>query len=303
MITAARTAAARALVACICATALGACGSSHPASGTAKSSIGAHTAPKNEAQINPLTCTAAQLAQRQPPIVYRPRALGARKAPLVIALHGAFGNGRAMAELTGFQNVASRRGFVAVFPSACDLRRPWGSGQDLYYLDSLIRGQIASDNVDPRRVYIAGFSAGGVDAWRMACMFSDDVAAIAVVSESMSLRVSRACVLSKPVSQLLMVGTADGNRWTGAPGHAMSAVQATVWWRTADKCTSASTLLRPIPRVLETTWAACAGGSHVALVEVLGAAHVWPPAGVGAPPGYNASEAVWSFLSKIRAPA
>jgi polyhydroxybutyrate depolymerase len=208
-----------------------------------------------------------------------------------------------MAELTGLERVAARRGFVAVFPSACDLRRPWGAGQDLYYLDSLIRSQISTGRIDPHRVYVAGFSAGGAEAWRMACMFGRDLAGIAVVSDQMGFHVRDACALSKPLRQILMVGTADGDRWTGVPGRSMSALQTTAWWRDHNRCSGASVDVRPIPKVIERTWASCAGGSRVGLYEILGAAHVWPPAGIGAPPDYNASEAVWRFLSAGAGPS
>lgn len=283
--------------------------SSHASAGSS-GSAGASPAPAKkasgpitEAQITVHSCTAAQLAAREAPIVYRPSSLGSAPAPLIIALHGAFGNGLSMHGLTHFNDIAGQDGFEVIYPSACDLSHPWAAGQDLYYLDGLIHAQVASGAVDPSRVYLAGYSAGGAEAWRMACMFGKDIAAIAVVSNPMSPKIVHACSLSRPISQLLIVGTADGDRWAGTPGPTglLSAVQTTAWWRNVNHCSSTMQQRQPVAAVTELTWPSCASGTSVALYEVIGGGHDWPPYGLNAPQNYPTSQAVWNFLSAHRA--
>ncbi len=270
---------------------------SAPASAPARKASG----PITEAQITSHSCEGAQLAARPAPIVDRPSSLGNAPAPLILALHGAGGNGQSMLGLSHFDALAARDGFEVISPSACDLSHPWAAGQDLYYLDGLIHAQVASGAVDPSRVYLAGFSAGGAEAWRMACMFSNDIAAIAVVSETMSTKIVQACAMRRPISQLLIVGTADGDRWTGLPGRLLSAVQEAAWWRNLNHCSSAIQQSQPIPSVTQMIWPSCASGTAVGLYELSGAAHVWPPYGVGAPQNYPTSQEVWNFLAAHRA--
>jgi polyhydroxybutyrate depolymerase len=245
------------------------------------------------------SCTAAQLAARPPPIVYRPAWLpSTRKVPLLIALHGAFGTPQAMEGLTHFEALANRDGFVVVYPGSCKDPHPWGPPQDFAYLSSLIPQLIASQNIDPTRVYVTGFSAGGVETWAIGCRLSRQVAAIAVVSMSMGARLYNSCSPSRPVSQLLMVGMLDGTRFTGVPGRVATPFQTSARWRAIDGCAvQPVTATTPLPVVSQQVWSACTDGSAVSLILVQGAHHVWPPYGTGAPTNYSASQAVWAFLS------
>lgn len=252
---------------------------------------------------SPPTCNSAQLAARPAPIVYRPSSLASgQKVPLLIALHGSGGGPESMEGLTHFESVAKQDGFVVAFPASCNEAHPWGPPQDLAYLKVLIGQLIASQNIDPGRVYVTGFSAGGYETWLIGCHLSNEVAAIAIVSGAMNGRVYSSCSLSRPVSELLMVGTGDSSRYTGIPGRLPSPFQTTARWRGLDECAQQPiNAARPLPVVTQQTWTSCADGSSVALILVQGAAHVWPPIGVGAPPNYSASQAVWAFLSPHRA--
>ncbi len=252
---------------------------------------------------SPHICTAAQLAARPAPIVYRPGSLpGGQKVPLLIALHGAGGGPQSMEGLSHFEYVARQYGFVVAFPGSCNDLHPWGTPQDFTYMTALIGQLIASQNIDPSRVYIAGFSAGGYETWQIGCHLSGQVAAIAVVSGAMNGRLYSSCALSRPVSELLMVGTNDSSRFTGIPGRLPSPFQTTARWRALDGCALAPvSAARPLQVVSQQTWSLCADASAVSLVLLQGAAHVWPPIGAGAPANYSASRAVWAFLSAHRA--
>jgi polyhydroxybutyrate depolymerase len=292
------------LVACLIAacgaTSMQAGGLSSPAAAGSQQGRFVYTGPT---EGSPHICTAAQLAARPAPIVYRPGSLsGAQKVPLLIALHGAGGGPQSMEGLSHFQYVARQYGFVVAFPGSCNDAHPWGTPQDLTYMTALIGQLIASQNIDPSRVYVAGFSAGGYETWQIGCHLSSQVAAIAIVSGAMNGRLYNSCALSRPVSELLMVGTSDSTRYTGIPGRLPSPFQTTARWRTLDGCApQAVSALRPVQVVSQQTWGVCADGSAVSLVLLQGAAHVWPPIGVGAPANYSASQAVWAFVSAHRA--
>jgi polyhydroxybutyrate depolymerase len=276
-------------------------GGSHPASsgsGTAGQASRQAFVYRGPADGSLPSCDAAQLAARPPPIVYRPRGLGSQPVPLLIALHGSGGTPQSMQGLSHFEQLANQKGFEVVFPASCDLTHPWGPPEDLLYVNSLIDQLLAAQNVDPSRVYVTGFSAGGYQTWLDGCRLSRKVAAIAIVSGAMNGRLYTSCSLSRPVSELLMVGTLDASRYTGIAGRLPSPFQTSARWRALDGCAPQPvTAASPLPAVSQQVWTACADGSAVSLILIQGAHHVWPPNGLGAPLNYSASEAIWAFLS------
>ena len=83
-------------------------------------------------------------------------------AALLIVLHGSGGTPEPLAEV--YRETANELGMVLVVPSAL---RPWGEGFGWTYRDEsewmvlhLIDRLEASHNIDPARVYLAGFSQG-----------------------------------------------------------------------------------------------------------------------------------------------
>jgi polyhydroxybutyrate depolymerase len=246
-----------------------------------------------------IRCTSFPTVGRLPPIICRPSGLSqGPKVPLLVALHGADSNALGMQGLSHFEQVAVQHGFVVAFLDTSDPAHAWAPLSDVSYIGSMITKITSSQNIDPSRVYIAGFSAGGAEAWRDACMLSGQVTAIAIVSDTMSSNIT--CSLAKPISQLLIVGTDDGIRWSGVPGRLPSASQTATRWRGLDQCGTQVTT-QQVSVVKEQTWTSCADGTQVGFYAIAGAQHVWPPYGVGAPKNYPTSQEVWSFLSRFRA--
>jgi polyhydroxybutyrate depolymerase len=237
--------------------------------------------------------------QRPPPIIYRPPGLSFSKpVPLVLALHGSGGNAQGMEGQTKLEELAAQKGFVLVIPdSATD--PPWQDPADISYIAGLLASVDKSQNIDRRRQYVTGFSAGGREAYAVACRLNRQFAAVAVVSSA--LRGS--CTTSHPVSELLIYGSmetslANGNPATGFP----SAAQITAHWRQIDSCRSASpSAVKQVGPVMQTAWKSCAGGSNVSLYIVQGGSHFWPgqngATGPDAPGQYSASDAIWGFFA------
>ncbi|MEA2147438.1 MAG: polyhydroxybutyrate depolymerase [Solirubrobacteraceae bacterium] len=280
----------RTLYAVIAAAAIAVCATGVSSADTAASGFGCQTDPA---------------AGRPSPIICTPGGSGiapqlAPKLPLVIALYGAGGSPQLMEGLTHLEAVAREHGFVLAYAGSSDSRHPWAPWSDVTYIGSLIDQLIATHNVDPNRVYVAGFSAGGGEAWRDACHLSTKVTAIAVDAENETVR-PWGCTPARPVSQLLMVGTADGQRWTGIPGKLLTPQGTTQRWRQIDGCTAQQPDLtqHPVPAVTHESWTSCTDGSAVALYTFGGVTHNWPLGGPGTPPGYSASEAVWSFFAPL----
>ncbi|MBU1039795.1 MAG: hypothetical protein KKF77_01685 [Proteobacteria bacterium] len=123
------------------------------------------------------------------------------RLPLVIFLHGAGGSARQAMQQTGLAALSQRAGFIAVFPEG--LAAPQGQEyagiqtwnawsccgyardqkvDDVGYLAELISRLKADYPVDPRRVFLAGFSNGAMLASRFALERPGVAAALASVA-------------------------------------------------------------------------------------------------------------------------
>jgi poly(3-hydroxybutyrate) depolymerase len=116
---------------------------------------------------------------------------GAVKGPILFTWHGTGGNGAmALRQLPqSVQDDIVRQGGIIIAPSANGQVRSggdvtfvlgvWYDGHDLEYADHLVACAVQNHNIDPRRIYTTGCSAGGLMAGTMALARSRYVAAAA----------------------------------------------------------------------------------------------------------------------------
>jgi pimeloyl-ACP methyl ester carboxylesterase len=167
----------------------------------------------------------------------------------------------------------------------------------------MISQLVASENIDPLRVYVVGFSIGGYATYRSACQLSNQVAAIAAVSQVMAPLANQPCNVTRPVSELEIAGSNDLFPIHQTAASFVSADQTATIWRSLNGCSAQSTSSQVGPTT-QTTWSSCDDGSSVAEYVVNGGTHVWPgPGTAGADAQYDAAQAVWSFLSVHRSSA
>jgi predicted esterase len=96
--------------------------------------------------------------------------------PLLILLHGSGGRGRDMVER--WKDLARREGIVVAAPDAADRRR-WQPPQDGPNLFRDLVEAMKPRNIDERRIYLFGYSAGAVFTLYMAPLESEYFAAAA----------------------------------------------------------------------------------------------------------------------------
>jgi len=157
-------------------------------------------------------------------VLERPAASGPR--PTMIILHGAGGSGVREAQ-SGLWRSVPQAGFVAVFADgranrwnhlppgkeqaqlAEAFQQHGGAPDDIAFLKALVADLVQRGTADPKQVYLAGTSAGGVMTLRMACLGERTFAAIAVLVASMPDVTGAGCRPPSPLPVLMINGTAD----------------------------------------------------------------------------------------------
>jgi polyhydroxybutyrate depolymerase len=128
---------------------------------------------------------------------------GTIELPLIIAMHGGFGNGPQLENQSQISVKADEENFIVVYPEGVQgflNIRTWNGGEccgyavennidDVGFIDALLDSLQANYAIDSLRVYATGMSNGGFMAYRLACELSHRIAAIAPVAASMALDV------------------------------------------------------------------------------------------------------------------
>ncbi|HED17348.1 MAG TPA: hypothetical protein ENI64_11120 [Gammaproteobacteria bacterium] len=126
-----------------------------------------------------------------------------KKLPVVIMLHSGGGNAAMFEERTGMTRKAETEGFIVVYPQGTgythDRFYTWNSGHccfyalekqvdDVGFVRELILKLVERLHIDKHRIYVAGFSNGGMLAYRLGAAMPDVLAAIAPLSATIGGR-------------------------------------------------------------------------------------------------------------------
>lgn len=266
-------------------------------------------------------------------LVHSPARPASGGAPaLMISLHGRGGTGRSQERTSGLSELADQAGFIVAYPDG--IERSWNDGRgldsfaaqreavdDVGFIIALIDRLVATRGVDPSRVYLSGYSNGGLMAMRLACERPERIAGIAIVARTLTRDLAAACTKGKPVPAIFVMGTADplvpfagGQQKIGGSQQVAvlgAAETAQAWAR--------RNLLETRPRRIAIPDTAAGDGTQggyrldyggraaagrVALIAVTGGGHTWPGGHVGlsqrivgrTSQDFAAARAIWRFL-------
>ena len=253
-------------------------------------------------------------------------------AALVLALHGGGSNASQTVALTGFNTIADREGFVAVYPDGTANRlfpplKTWNaihccsvayeqSVDDVGFLAALIQKLTTQYSLDPKKVYVTGISNGAMMAYRLAAERSDLIAAIAPVSGTIggdpditdndnAMKIIRAP--GQPVALAIFHGTADRRvPYNGGQGEAMqvgtparldlSVAESTKFWVKANGCNSTPQTQNLPPAKLD-LYSGCRAGTEVAVYSLNGYNHVWTWTQAIFPGSKSTTQMMWEFFA------
>ncbi len=262
--------------------------------------------------------------------LYRPAVGGERPAdglPLVVNLHGLGSGPRQQLDRSRFDLVADDEGVVVVFPQA----RPGGplrlaqwdatlddGRSDVEFIEALLDELIATEDIDPARVYVTGLSYGAIMAYTLICTLPDRFAAAAVVAGGLARAVADDCQTGRPVPVLHIHGDDDGIvPFTGIGDLAFGATETVTRFAERNGCEPApasSAVPDRDPSDGTTTtrfvYPGCAEGTSVESLVVHGGGHTWPG---GTRPyriffgaisrDFSASQIIWNFFALHRVPS
>ena len=134
-------------------------------------------------------------------------------APLLILFHGAGDSGPDFQSRIAIDSVTDDARFITVYPTG--IQRSWFL-EDVQFTRTLIAHLKNGLAIDPRRVYVAGFSRGASFTHLLACTMSEELAGVAAVGATLSANTAQVCQPTRGVPIVLIQGTADPSfPWDG----------------------------------------------------------------------------------------
>jgi polyhydroxybutyrate depolymerase len=182
--------------------------------------------------------------------------------------------------MTGFIGLA-RQG-QAVLLVLDGQQRSWNAGHgccgfagahqtpDVPFVAATVADALRRWSIDPRRVYLVGYSNGGKHAYSVVCAHPTLFAAVATYG---AVPLSPCAPGTSAVSVMLAAGAADQVlpflRKPGGHPPLPSVPQAVSWLRTQDACAADAIRSRDGSALIQ-RWADCAGGTDVESVVYAG---------------------------------
>lgn len=208
--------------------------------------------------------------------------------PLVLALHPTASSGEWMAILTGLNDAADERNFIAAYPQSYEFA--WNDGRetgpavsgtdDVGFINALVEHLTEAYAVDPERVYLAGYAGGGTMTYLAACQTHSPFAGVAVVGALLwDYHVTACPEEGDPIPMLIMRGSADpfyledGRDFTVS--STLSLENTLNLWGGRNGCDMEAG--QQVANV--TLYSDCAAGSRLAYYEVEGGGGNWPRTG------------------------
>jgi polyhydroxybutyrate depolymerase len=252
--------------------------------------------------------------------------------PIVFFFHGAGGTAQQAWRTYGWTQKADAENFFVAFPEGLPVR-PDGAGSfllnpniwrdgrpgmlmrgidDIHFFEEMLNRLEATLPIDPKRVYVTGFSNGAGMTFTLGACFADRIAAIAPVSSQSFIAINK---LARPVPVYYLAGTADplvpyhggtvtlpwGNTRTTAPVEHSAEV-----WAALDGCPPTPEVVSDEHGVRVVRYGPGKEDAEVLFTTIDGNGHHWPdtvellPHAICGPTldPFSATDRIWDFFTK-----
>jgi polyhydroxybutyrate depolymerase len=252
--------------------------------------------------------------------------------PVIIVLHGAFSTARGIMKLTGFNALADQEKVIMVYPDGAyglfGLFQHWNAGHccgkaqkdnndDVGFISAMIEDLKNRYNINERKVFMVGFSNGGMMAYRFCAEHPEAIAGAAVLAGSIGGRESpgapywRIPSPGQAVPIIVFHGQQDDSVPYGGgldrrhkSQREYDSVETSVnFWIQNNRCTRQPQneyLLGQ--RITKQTWSDIKNDPLVVLYTIDDWGHFWPGANYGKKhslPGFSATEVIWDYFKPI----
>ncbi|MCH5176055.1 MAG: hypothetical protein J1F40_09220 [Prevotellaceae bacterium] len=224
-------------------------------------------------------------------IAYAPEGLPKQPA-LVIVCHGANQDAAYIQSLSQWETVADTAKFVVVYANGVNKFWDISGTSDLKFMETIIDSMYSRHHINRNRVYLTGFSMGGMFTYHAANKMADKIAAFAPVS-GYPMGGPNA-TSSRPVPILHTHGTADD---VCTYGPVQSHIDA---WVKFNGCDATPEVIKPYPKSKPNSPASLKryrngkNGVEVALLTLADKGHWWSMDAAQA----ITSEEVWNFCKR-----
>ena len=224
-------------------------------------------------------------------ITYAPNGLP-EQPPLVIACHGANQDAAYLQGQAKWETVADTAKFIVVYANGIDKYWDISGTKDLQFMQAIIDAMHSRYNIDLNRVYLTGFSMGGMFTYYAASKMADKIAAFAPVSGY--LMGGPNATSSRPVPILHTHGTSDD---VCVYSNVQQHIDA---WVRFNGCSTTPETIKPYPKSKPNSPAKLErykggrNGVEVALLTLADKGHWWSMDNAQA----LTSEEVWNFCKR-----
>jgi polyhydroxybutyrate depolymerase len=220
--------------------------------------------------------------------------------PIVVSLHGFAANPDGQRANARWEVLAAEQGFLVVYPQGSSFPLRWNVGpqarldsvDDVRFMLDILDDLSAWPTIDPRRVYVSGFSNGGHMTHLLACALADRIAAVGIV-EGLGADGPQGCHPVRPVPVMGYFSAIDPRaRPLGIPDwltdiafnvsiEAAAAGPASPEAWAADRAKRNAcrqpALSEPLPAgITQQRYTSWAQDAEVILVSIPGMGHAWP---------------------------
>ena len=222
-------------------------------------------------------------------------------APLVLVLHGAHQTAEEMQLMSWMNAVGEDHGAVVVHPQAAGAFWATGGGSppeyetvdDLGFMDDLVRTVSEGISIDPARVYVTGFSNGGLLAVRLACQDRERWAAVGLVGALIPAFWDGVCPGGTALPAIFIMGDQDTEfpfPTISARSRGLVPAELTLpYWAGLNGCdgqveqVELADLVDDGTTIEHWTTPKCSGRQETEFYVVHGGGHTWPGSPINLP--------------------
>jgi polyhydroxybutyrate depolymerase len=269
--------------------------------------------------LNRTNGTLVSSGEKRSYLLYVPKTYNPAVAtPLVISIHGFAEWPAHQMQVSHWNDLAERHGFIVVYPCGTNFPLRWRTNgpqggsldpqRDVTFISNLIDKLESEYNIDPRRIYANGLSNGGGMSFVLSCMLSERIAAVGSVAGAYLFSWDR-CQASRPMPMIVFHGTQDPIvPFLGGPSRAFDIPFPPIpeWidqLARRNGCTAAPLEIPAYKDVSGKRYSACDSNADVVFYTIAGGGHSWPGGGslpeiiVGrTTQDIDATQAMWDFF-------